>query len=506
MACPMSVSSTLLADVVVVGAGPAGLSAAIVLAREGARVVVLDRRQAVSDLPRAVGISLRQMEVFRTWGLERELRDGAADVELAILQVETVSSAREGRPVVINVPSRTQSEVVSPTSPARVPQDHLERVLADYLSTFPNATLLRGRRAVDVIEQDDSVTAVVADESSGEIGRITASFLIGADGARSDVRAACSIEMSGPEVAMSGVSVEFTAPIWDVLGEHRYALYSVSAPAGAGVLIPAGPGDRWQYGVVVNEDVDADAMADPELLLHRIRAAVGMDALPVDIVRVHRFGSGAQVADRFRRGRVVLVGDAAHRVTPRGGNGLAMAVRDGLDLGWRLSWVVAGWVSMAFLDTYETEGRPIVEDNVARASDPTAGCRAVISEMQLDLGGRLEHVWVAAGLSTHDLLGPGLTLLTAGEHERWATSATSADVRVPIAVRELPPLAAHALGLNRAGGAMLVRPDAVPVARWWAAVDATGQLETAVRAVVGSPGPPASQAPREALVPQGGAS
>ena len=157
------------------------------------------------------------------------------------------------------------------------------------------------------------------------------------------------------------------------------------------MLIPAGQGDRWQFGIVLHDGDDAAAIADGSALRRRIRSAIGVGDLPIDIVRVHPFCSGAQLAERFSEGRVFLVGDAAHRVTPRGGTGLAMAIRDGLALGWRLTWVTQGWAPPSYLETYEAESRPVVVDSVARAANPNSSCRSVITEMQLDLGGRMPH-------------------------------------------------------------------------------------------------------------------
>ena len=104
-----------------------------------------------------------------------------------------------------------------------------------------------------------------------------------------------------------------------------------------------------------------------------------------------------------------LIGDAAHRVTPRGGTGLNTAIRDGFDLGWKLAWVLRGWAHERLLDTYERERRPVAEFNAARSADPTASLRAA-DELRADLGGRIPHLWLPARrrrVSTLDLLGTG---------------------------------------------------------------------------------------------------
>ena len=307
---------------------------------------------------------------------------------------------------------------------------------------------------------------------------------MGADGHRSTVRDAVGIGVEGTDAAMAGVASEFRAPLWPHLAEHRHALYAVQHPDASGVLIPAG-GDRWQYGVILGPDDDAEAMAQVPELTRRIRTATGVPGLPVQITRVSTFRAGAQLAERFSEGRVHLVGDAAHRVTPRGGNGLAMAVRDGLALGWRLAWVLRGWAPPCFLGGYEQEQRPLAAADVARAADPQGHCDAVITEMLHDLGGRLQHAWVGPGTSTLDLIGTGVTLLVADDLDGWRRAAASLLHQVPFTLAELSPATSHALGLHRPGGAVLVRPDGVPVARWWRSVDRVADLDRAVTDLLG---------------------
>lgn len=460
-------------NVAVVGAGPAGLVAAVTLARSGAEIVVLDKRTRVSDLPRAVGVTVRQMELFRSWGIEAELRACADDVDLTLLEVATVAEAGAGVRRRINVPDHAQSEVVSPTSSVRVAQDDLERVLLDELLRHPSATVFRGAEITGLEQDAEGVDLIVSTHQDSTPGRLRARFVIGADGARSTVRQLVGIELVGDPDVMRGVSAEFRAALWPLLGEHRHALYTVGDPSGAGVLIPAGGGARWQYGVALGPDDDLDAAAHTSVLTKRIRAAVGVPDLDILITRTSTFVAGAILAERYSLGRVHVVGDAAHRVTPRGGNGLAMAVRDGFALGWRLAWVVHNWAPPGFLDTYEEEMRPLAAADVARAADPTGGCHTVLTELLHDLGGRVQHAWLPptgpgeTPRSTLDLISGGLTLLT-GAGAPWADAVTRLSNHPPIHTAVLPPGTLHALGI-RPLGALLVRPDAVPVAHWYLA-------------------------------------
>ena len=269
--------------------------------------------------------------------------------------------------------------------------------------------------------------------------------------------------MHGPDGLAHVVNAVFRAPLWRVVGEHRYGIYSVDHPDGAGTFLPAGRGDRWGYGTWVDpQDIEGYT---PERFVRRIRAGAGIDDLDVSIERTGAFSFAAQLAERFRAGNVFLAGDAAHRVTPRGGTGMNTAIRGGHDLGWKLGWVLRGWAGPELLDSYEAERRPFAAHNVARSADPGGSTRETADELHVDLGGRIAHVWVpSAGtrVSTLDLLGPGLTLFTGPDS---AASQAPVNGGPPVTVRALDAISARSIGI-RGRGALLVRPDGAPAGLW----------------------------------------
>ena len=180
------------------------------------------------------------------------------------------------------------------------------------------------------------------------------------------------------------------------------------------------------------------------------------------------FTFAAQIAERYRAGEIFLIGDAAHRMTPRGGTGMNTGIQDAFDLGWKLAWVLKGWAPSALLETYEAERRPIALHNVGRAASPGGATRTSDDALPWDLDGRIAHWWVdqaSQRVSTLDLIGDGLTLFTAVADTRWSEVAAQTGFTAPVAVANLPPQTTAALGLTP-HGAVLVRPDGHEVARW----------------------------------------
>jgi putative polyketide hydroxylase len=449
--------------VVIAGAGPAGLAAATALARLGVETMLVERRAELSSLPRATVVSLRSMELIRSWGAEDAVLAGAVDVEWLGWQSETLATVAEGSMWPVGIPTRHQAALLSPTAPACVPQDHLEPALLEHLRTLGGTRVHLHTEVVGVEDVQEGVEVVLRDVATGHLRTVGACYLVAADGAHSRIRTAVGVPMRGPDGLAHAVTAIFRASLWPVVGEHRYGIYSTSQEPGAGTFLPAGRGDRWYYGNWV-EPQEVESYT-PERFVQLIRAGSGIADLEVAIERTGSFSFAAQLADRFRAGNVFLAGDAAHRVTPRGGTGMNTAIGGGHDLGWKLGWVLRRWAGPELLDTYEAERRPIAAHNVARSADPNGSTRDAADEVHVDLGGRIPHAWVPSGegrVSTLDLLTPGLTLFTGPESAPWETHATGGP---PVTVRRLDAISARAIGI-RGHNALLVRPDGTPAQMW----------------------------------------
>jgi putative polyketide hydroxylase len=334
--------------VLVVGAGPAGLGAAVELARHGIAVLLVERRTVLSSHPRATVLSLRSMELMRAWGLEAAVRERSVDVDMRMLETETLADAAAGSAVEVGYPSREQSRVLSPVAPACVAQDDVEPVLLAHLRDQPSARVALGTELTGVWAGSDGARACLRDVRTGAVRTVHARYVVAADGARSVVRGALGIAVSGTEDVLAGFTTLLRAPLWDVVGPHRHLLYFVTHGESPTGFFPAGRSDRWLAGLRVE---GAQTLGERRVV-DLIRGAAGVPGLPVHIERSGSFSSAVQVAERFRCGSVLLAGDAAHQVTPRGGTGLNLALHDGFDLGWKLAWVLREWARPALLDTY----------------------------------------------------------------------------------------------------------------------------------------------------------
>src|SRR6476646_300630 len=170
-------------QVVIAGAGPAGLTAAITLARYGIECLIVERTAEPSPLPKATVISVRNMEMLRSWELDEAVLAGGNDVEWRLMICHTLAHASAGQVIQVGYPTKAESMTVSRSTPACVPQDHLEAVLRSHVQTLPGGELMTSVDVVDVRQDGSGSEVVLQDRATGALRTVTASYVIGADGA-----------------------------------------------------------------------------------------------------------------------------------------------------------------------------------------------------------------------------------------------------------------------------------------------------------------------------------
>jgi flavoprotein hydroxylase len=339
------------ADVLIVGYGPVGQALSILLAEKGWRVVVVERWDAPYSLPRATSFDGETARIL-----------AAAGVGSSLAEIGEPADAYDWR----NSAGQTLLRIeLSPTGPYGWPdtttmhQPALEAVLCARATTLGNLRLLRGYTATDVIEHDDRVELVAEGGESGR-KRITAAWIVGCDGANSMVRA-------GAGVTVTDLGFSFDWLLCDVVFHEPRKFnptnVQICDPARPTTMVGSGPGHRrWEFMRLPGETIDELDRADTAW-----RLLEPFDVTPENAtLRRHTvYSFQASWADEWRRGRILLAGDAAHLMPPFAGQGLCAGLRDVLNLSWKLDLVLRGASDERLLGTYTAERLAHVRESIA---------------------------------------------------------------------------------------------------------------------------------------------
>lgn len=350
--------------IVVVGAGPVGLTAARLIANAGRRCVVIERREGPRRNPAAHVVNARTLEIFRHCGLDMEMIAAIAQPPADAGHVNFVS--RLNGTLIGRLPFERQGDEILDLTPhplRNISQHRLEPLMAEQLRSSDLVELRYNTEWVSAEETADGVDSVVRDLRTGEEMTLRSPWLLGADGAGSAVRKWTGIEMLGPAGLQSFIAIHFRGSLRRYLDGRTGALHFVMDPAASGTFI-AHDIDRESVFMTpfdpVTESVDGYPPHRCEAI---VRSAIGDPSADVEVVDVGAWHMTAQVAERMRKGRTFLVGDAAHRFPPTGGMGLNTGIADAHNLVWKLMAAEAGIAGAALLDTYESERRPVAETN-----------------------------------------------------------------------------------------------------------------------------------------------
>ncbi|MFI9387942.1 FAD-dependent monooxygenase [Kutzneria sp. NPDC052558] len=494
--------------VLIVGGAYTGLSAALGLAMRGVRPLLAERRPTTSTLPKAWGLNTRTIELLSTVpGVGEDLRAAQEGMELPQFRSGPTLAATQPLPVDEAAAARLALLAeLTPAPPCLLSQATIEKIMRARAEKL-GADLRYGTEVVSWTQDADGVTATLRD-ADGE-RTVRADYMVAADGHTSPIRTSLGIGLEGGGQVGHLYVITFEADLSAYLEPGRFSL--IGRPGtGTSIIYDGTTTTLWVDYFPENGETEADFTE--QRCLERVRAAVGVPDLECRIVNARPFALNHQLAERYREGRVILAGDAAHACPPVGGQGGSLAIQDGYDVAWRLSLVVTGQAGPALLDTYQAERRPIVNITLEREVEllkvsegrilatfdetqpvPTVkeflGFRyhssAVLAEPGDD-GGLQEDPTAAVGrpgtraphvrllrdgqpLSTHNLFGHGFVLLTDTDGAAWADAAAKVAERlgVEVAVQrigdELQDVdgAWHGRYGIEPGGASLVRPDAV---------------------------------------------
>jgi 2-polyprenyl-6-methoxyphenol hydroxylase-like FAD-dependent oxidoreductase len=310
------------------------------------------------------------MELFRTWGLEAEVkRAGLAQQDISYVLTGEALTGPVHKRVEFGELDPAFLASISPTIPWLCAQDELEPILLAYVSRLPEAEV-RFHTELCSFEQDATgVTAHLLDRTSGTIQQVRADYLLGADGAHSQVRARLAIPMIGPGVLGTMLNVLFHADLPAVLGDRRSVLYVIHNASVPWLQFGIVDGkQRWLFLAPYHAE-QGETVADYTLArcAKMVRQAVGIPDFPVEIHHVAGWEMAALSAERYQQGRVFLAGDAAHRMTPAGAFGMNTGIQDVHNLCWKLALVLQGTAAESLLPSYEAERLPVGRRNVEQS-------------------------------------------------------------------------------------------------------------------------------------------
>ena len=346
-------------EVLIVGSGPVGLSAAILLARLGVRSLVVERRPSTTNHPKARAVLTRTMEILRPWKIEAALRREALPPgSYRFIWVDTIAGREIGR---VETQGRDRPAAKSPSHVCMVGQDTFEAELCRYARTLAAIDLRFSTEVTGLAQDGRRVTLTLHNRRTGTRRAVSGSFCIAADGASSPVREMLGVAMLGPEIDQN-INIHFRAELAPWMRD-RPAVGFISG-RGNGTLLWAHGTDRWIMPRAF-DPARGQRCEDftPAVCLELVRRSIGIDDLPVELINVSCWTKAAQVAERYRVGRVFLAGDAAHRFPPTGGFGANTGIQDAHNLAWKLAAVLGGWAHANLLDPYGEERRPVAQAN-----------------------------------------------------------------------------------------------------------------------------------------------
>ena len=336
----------MVADVpvLVVGAGPTGLLLASELYRRGVECRVIDAHPAPLHWDRATVVHPRSLEIFESLGLLEPLL--TAGVKQRVARLHSAG--------------RVLGEIDLSTCGSRygfnigISEEVTESLLTEYLRQ-QGGKVIRSSRLVELEHHEDGLVATI--QRDGTTEQVSVRWVVGCDGLHSTTRNLSGIELTGHDMAVPWAVFDATLMGWTDSYEANYA-YLDEIP----VILTALPNRRWRV-YLRPSSLDSDLVADASATISRYLPTIGFN----DVANPTRFHCHTKVATRFRSGRILLAGDAAHVCSPAQGHGMNSGLQDAFNLAWKLALVCHGHCTPDLLDSYEAERRPVAETITASA-------------------------------------------------------------------------------------------------------------------------------------------
>lgn len=351
--------------VLILGAGPIGLGAALELARFGVKSVLIEKHDDTSFHPKTRNFNTRTMEIARGWGpvVYKRLRSvdtpGGWKSPIRFLQ----SAVGKEFGTIESKGFEGPGSDVSPALPIMSSQELIERILLDAVRASPLIEVRFGTEATQLVkggaDGDDEAVLEVKDRKSGRVERLSGAALVAADGSASPTRTQLGLALEGPQGLSHVVNCYFRADIERHIGERRGVLLFVTNDKARGVLQPLDAAGRWLCQINVPPDQWSLDYFTKDRARDWVRAAVGVETIEPEILSLGLWKMNATVVEKFVVGRVVMCGDAAHQFPPTGGLGVNTGLQGMHNAMWKLAYCVQGKAGWPLLATYHDERREV---------------------------------------------------------------------------------------------------------------------------------------------------
>jgi 2,4-dichlorophenol 6-monooxygenase len=365
--------------VLICGGGGSGLSLSLFLSAQGIESILVERHDTTSNLPKAHYLNQRTMEIFREYGLAQEIYARGTPFENMGQVVWLTSLGGDGpldRKTIYRMDAfgggatEKAYDVDSPTRSGNLPLIRLEPLIREFAERSPLAQVRFGHELLSFTQDASGVTSLVKNLRSGETYQVRSKYLVGADRGRT-INPALGIELQGPTNLIDMVSTHFSGDLSKHIDDDSPLIRWFINPEGgggwgSGAMVAMGPkffdrrSEEWVFHFAFRPD---DPDFDETLIVPRIRALLKLPELDIKVHKVSHWLVEAVLANKYRGGRCVVIGDAAHRHPPTTGLGLNSGIQDAHNLAWKLAALLRGQAGDALLDSYEQERRPVAARN-----------------------------------------------------------------------------------------------------------------------------------------------